>query len=247
VGGNGISILDISESASPKFLNFISTYGKVKNFIVHGQYLISCADAIEVFSLINPGLPEKVGSLDLTAGSLTAYNNHLYCGYKYKLYVIDIEDPSNLKSLDEIYLPLTYPYHMKIVKNKLVISGDSPYGIGGVVVCDLSTPDAPSCTKGELIDGGRVFALDRNNMIFSESVYSLDGLSLNFQEKFDPHEGGQRSGFPYGSAVTYLDDQAIILIGQWEQALVLRGPLENGNLTPKGDIQSVLMLLLGDD
>jgi hypothetical protein len=253
VGGNGISIMDISESSSPKFLNFISTYGTVNSFIVFGEYLIICTDAnrIEVLSLNNPGSPVKVGSLNLTASSLATYNNHLYCGYRDNLYVIDIEDPSNLKIINTIKINVFYSFHMKIVKNKLVISGDAGGigvgGIGGVVVCDLSTPNSPSCTEGEFIDGGRVFALERNYMIFSESVYTLDGLSLNFQEKFDPHEGGQGSGFPYGSAVTYLDDQAIILLGQWEQALVLRGPLESEIFTPKGDIQSVLMLLLGDD
>jgi hypothetical protein len=224
----GITVVDIQNPISPSIVSSMGTSSRVYNMIRSGDYLIACEkNYVEVFSLTTPSAPLKVGELFIgTEGwSAAVYGDYLYVAGGWSnpmLYVIDFSDPTSLSLLNSVPLD-ELPYHMNVSDNKLITSCTS-----SAQLWSLSDPLNPSELDSISIPwSGRVFAQDNENLIFNGKVYSVGNLSLDLVQTFDTHGGGQHDGFPYGSDVTYNEDQSIIFLAQSERVLILRSAVDN--------------------
>lgn len=246
--GSGITVVNIQNPASPSIVSSIGTLGTVYNMIRLGSYLIACEkNYVEVFSVLMPSAPLKVGELfvETEGWSAAVYGDYLYFAGGWSnpmFYIIDFSDPADLSLLNSVSLD-ELPYHMKVSDNHLITSCSS-----SAQLCSLSDPLNPFMLDSSPVSG-RVCAQEAGKLFFNGTVLSVDNSSFNIMQTFDIHGGGQIDGFPYGSDVIYIQNHGIIFLAQSERVLVLRSVVPllcKGDFDHDGDVDGSDLAVFAD-
>ncbi len=225
-GRSGIQTIDVQNPGTPSLLGLRSDLN-IYNMVRHESYLIAAGrKRIAVYSIDEPSNPTLLSDLDMgeeqLVWSAAVYGSTLYAcnwtsdwegSYTNWLSMIDFSNPASLSVLNTISLD-DQAYHLRVVGNQLIECTSSQVGLW-----DLTTPANPVLLTSQRA-GGRVCALDGDNIVTNGTVLRTDGNDLEIVATFTAGDS-QRDGFPYGSAV----NASFVFIAQHKRILVLNaGP-----------------------
>jgi len=148
-GDSGFRILDVSVPSSPVEISCIDTIGSVRLVEIQGDYAYVTSDtnlyAIDIIDPQYPVITGTVGISSITQIEGMAVNGHYayLCARRYSwsryFYVIDIQSPSNLSVISELYIYGNQSF------DDIILVGDFPYVFTsyGARVIDVSDPTSP--------------------------------------------------------------------------------------------------------
>ncbi|MFA7256194.1 MAG: S8 family serine peptidase, partial [Kiritimatiellales bacterium] len=142
-GGNGLVILNISNSQNPVLVGSVDTAGTAMDVAVSNgyAYVADGANGLVVVAVSNPALPWIEGSYNTagTAKGIAAQSNWVYLadGTSGKVEVFDVSTPAS----PQVGTPLVRMMSM----NDVFMRGDSAYvaALANVLRLDISNPSAP--------------------------------------------------------------------------------------------------------
>lgn len=148
-GSSGFRIIDVSVPSSPVEISCINTIGSVRLVEIQGDYAYVTSDtnlyAIDIIDPQYPVITGTVGISSITEIEGMAVNGHYayLCARRYSwsryFYVIDIQSPSNLSVISELYIYGNQSF------DDIILVGDFPYIFTsyGARVIDVSDPASP--------------------------------------------------------------------------------------------------------
>jgi hypothetical protein len=177
-GEQGLIILDVSNSKSPKLISNTGTFGYVSSLALSGKNLIITNEneGLKVVDVSNPKLPKEISKLDLAgspqeialAGSMAFASD-----FENGLVVVDISDPTNLKVVSS--LPISHAKTIALsADNKLaiIISDETD-----VIVVDISDTKKPKQVGSLTLDGNLHDAAFISNKVAVVAA-GTDGLKV---------------------------------------------------------------------
>jgi len=225
-GGNGIQTIDVQNPGMPSLLGLTGDLN-IYNMVRHENYLIAAGQQrVAVYSIDEPSNPTLLSDLNMGEGQLVwsaaAYGSTLYVcnwtsdwqgSYTNYLSMIDFSNPASLSMLNTISRD-DQAYHLRIVGNQLLECTS-----GQARLWDLTTPANPVFLTSKQA-GGRVAALDGDNIVTNGTALRPNGSELQIVATFKPGDS-QQDGFPYGSAV----NASYVFIAQHKRILVLNASM----------------------
>ncbi len=225
-GRNGLETIDVQNPGMPSplaFRNDLNTY----NMVRYENYLIAAGrQRVAVYSINEPSNPTLLSDLNMGEGQLVwsaaVYGSTLYVcnwtsdwqgSYTNYLSMIDFSNPASLSVLNTISRD-DQAYHLRVVGNQLIECTSDQ-----VRLWDLTTPANPVFLASKQA-GGRVAALDGDNIVANGTVLRPNGSELQVVATFTAGDG-QRDGYPYGSAV----NDSFVFIAQHKRILVLNASM----------------------
>jgi hypothetical protein len=171
-GPQGLTIVDISDSTLPDYVNQISLPGNTYAIAGTSQYLYigDKEDTLRVLSLSNPANPVQVGKLALSDDVLGIFvsGNILYVAARSQgLVIVDIQNPSNPVILGT-FNTSGFSYDV-VVSNNLAYVADATKGVR---VIDVSNPANPVET-GFYDTNGITYGVDKSG----NYLYAADGTA----------------------------------------------------------------------
>jgi hypothetical protein len=225
-GGSGLETIDVQNPGTPLLLNSnneLNTY----NMVRHENYLIAAGwQRIAVFSIDEPSNPILLSDLSLgeeqLVWSAAVYDNILYVcnwtsdwqgSYTNYLSVINFSNPASLSVLNTISRD-DQAYHLHVIGDQLIECTSNQVGLW-----DLTRPADPVLLASKQA-GGRVCAVDGENIVTNGAVFRPDGNELQIVATFKSG-GSQRDGHPYGSTV----NESYLFIAQHSRILILNASM----------------------
>jgi hypothetical protein len=225
-GGNGLETIDVQNPRLPTplgLINDLNTY----NMVRHENYLIAAGwQRIAVYSIDEPSNPTLLSDLSMgeeqLVWSAAAHGSTLYvCNwtsdwkghYTDYLSVIDFSNPSSLSVLNTISRD-DEAYHLRVIGDQLIECTSDV-----VRLWDLTTLADPVLLASKQA-GGRVCALDGENIVTNGTVLRPDANDLQIVATFKPGDS-QHDGFPYGSAA----NASFVFIAQHSRILILNASM----------------------
>jgi len=225
-GRNGLDTIDVQDPCLPAPLDLKNDLN-IYNMVRHENYLIAAGQRrIAVYSIDEPSNPTLLSDLNMgeeqLVWSAAVYGSMLYVcnwtsdwqgSYTNYLSMIDFSNPASLSVLNTISRD-DQAYHLRVVGNQLVESTSNQVGLW-----DLTMPANPVLLTSKAA-GGRVCALDGDNIVTNGTVLRPNGNELQIVATFTPG-GSQRDGYPYGSAA----NDSFIFIAQHKRILILNASM----------------------
>jgi len=186
-GTAGLTIVDISDSTLPEYVNNVSLPGNSYTIAGTAQYLYigDREDTLRILSLANPTNPVQVGKLALDDDCLGLFvsGNIIYVAARSQgLVIVDVQNPSNPVILGT-YNTSGFSYDV-VVSNNLAYVADATKGVR---IIDVSTPSNPvetgyydtnGITYGVAKSGNYLYAADGTQGIKIFDASSSDTLLL---------------------------------------------------------------------
>jgi hypothetical protein len=99
-GHYDLRVMDVSNPATPFQLALISTSGRANGLAIQGELLflakVSASGGLSIFSLVNPALPEEIGTIDIYNARKVAVDGNLaFVAADGGLFIVDVSDPSS--------------------------------------------------------------------------------------------------------------------------------------------------------
>ncbi len=168
-GNAGITIIDISDSTLPDYVNQVSLPGNAYAIASTNQYLYvgDKEDTLRILSLSNPTNPAQVGKLafsDDVLGLFVQGNTVYVAGRSQGLVIVNVQDPSNPLLLGS-FNTSGFAYDV-VVSNNLAYVADATKGVRVINVSNPSNPietgyyDTNGITYGVTKSGNYVYATD---------------------------------------------------------------------------------------
>ncbi|OHB63651.1 MAG: hypothetical protein A2168_05355 [Planctomycetes bacterium RBG_13_50_24] len=225
-GGNGIQTIDVQNPGMPELLGLTNDLN-IYNMVRHENYLIAAGQQrIAVYSIDEPSNPTLLSDLNIFVEQLVwsaaVYGSTLYAchwtsdwqgSYMNALSIIDFSNPAGLSVLNTISRD-DQAYHLRVIDNQLVECTSNQVGLW-----DLTTPANPVLLTSKAA-GGRICALDGDNIVTNGTVLRPNGNDLQIVATFAPG-GSQRDGYPYGSAA----NDSFVFIAQHKRILILNASM----------------------
>ncbi|MEO0161447.1 MAG: T9SS type A sorting domain-containing protein [candidate division WOR-3 bacterium] len=171
-GAKGITVLDISDSTLPDFVNQVTIPGNLGTIGLGGQYLFvgDKEDTFRVLSISNPTNPVEVAKLALSDDVLGLFveGNRVYVAARSQgLVIVDVQIPSNPVIIGT-YNTSGFAYDV-VVANNLAYVADATKGVR---IIDVSNPVNPVET-GYYDTNGITYGV----ALFGNYLYAADGTA----------------------------------------------------------------------
>jgi len=140
--GGGLEIINVSNPASPSLMSYLPVQDYAPELVVSGSYAYVADDfnGMKIFNISNPANPVLASTYNAQAyGRALALSGNIIClaGYS-SLRLVDVSNPLN---------PYLRGYYHTNNGCSVAVSGNvayvADYGVG-LLVIDISNPDAPS-------------------------------------------------------------------------------------------------------
>jgi hypothetical protein len=250
-GSMGLQIVDISNPTSPTPVGSYDTPYDAVRVYISGNYAFIAADysGLYIINISNPHSPSLVNHWNVGwTESVFISGNYAYLGiksyydYRYRMFIIDIADPYNLRQIGS--------YNTSYMPTDISVSGHYAYlcdfsqdynGVNSEVF-DISNPSSPSflatidaIAEGIFINGGYAYIADPfyGNKIF------------NISNPANPtFVGGNRSIFSLMGV--YIADSLVYLAGNKNGLQIINisnplNPIPLGNFDTPGSAQNVFV------
>ncbi|AGB48832.1 hypothetical protein Metho_0567 [Methanomethylovorans hollandica DSM 15978] len=204
-GDAGITVIDISNPASPTILGSYDTDGFARDIAISGNYAyVADVSSLLIVDISVPSSPTLVGTYDTIgfANGVTISGDHVYVADdvkgvfdgSYGLVILDISNPSS-PGLVGTY-DLVYAYNSAVSDNYAYVADDS-----GLSILDISVPSSPA-PVGRYSGAG-----DSNGVAVSGNyVYVADASGVFVVDVTDPsapvYMGSYDGAYVYNVAVS---------------------------------------------
>ena len=181
IADGDLAVLDISNPFKPSEVGFYATPGSARDVAVAGNhaYVADNDEGLQIINVSSPNNPTLAGSYDLPDGAqansvaITADQAYAYVAQSYRLYVIDISNPSNPAEMS--YSSLSSYEDMVVAGNYLYVARGSE----GLRVLDISYPPVP-------IEVDTMYGWFGDLAIAGDYLYATRGDDLEIIDISDP-------------------------------------------------------------
>ncbi len=214
-GEQGLMILDVSNSNSPKWISTIATVGDVSSLALSGKNVIIANqnEGLKVVDVSNPKSPKEVSKLDLVGSPQAiaiAGNTAFVSDFENGLFIVDISDTENLKIIGS--LPISHAKTIALsADNKLaIIIGDET----DVIVVDISDVKKPKQVGSLTLDGNLHDAAFISNKV-AVIAAGMDGLKvIDFSKLSKPVVISTFATKDSANALTVLGQNVLVADGE---------------------------------
>jgi hypothetical protein len=146
-----LSIVDISDPTLPKLVSTIGLISEGMDVFVDGDYayvaLGSFGNGIfQVVNVSDPEAPFIVGTYSWGYGSagVIEHEDIAYLADEFGLITLDVTYPNGLTLISELSIGVDDPTSVRLKKNIIYMTGESPAGVGTLYTVDMTVPSVPN-------------------------------------------------------------------------------------------------------
>jgi|GEM_PF-6629043 len=182
--GNGLVVVDVSNSSLPVLAGRCDVNGSADNIAVEGDYAYVTDEnkGLRIIDVSHPSLPVLVGNYDTggTARGLVVSQNHAYVADGSNgLVVIDVSDPTSPILAGNFSQPGFRAFDVAVENNYAYVASDS-----GLFTFDVNNPESPALTgtnnpgfyvmdfqyEAITVSDNRTYSIDSYNRLFIDDI-----------------------------------------------------------------------------
>ena len=167
---SGVSLCDVSDPRTPRFISRIETETAAEFVEVEGTYAyVSCGQStLQIYDVSYPALPRLVATLPLRALGVDAVGPLVYVAAVSELKIVDVSDPASPHVVGSVEAPGNQATKVAVVGSYAYVTAWN----AGLLVFDVSDPTSPALigrvvTPGDAYDvkvvDGYAYVADRGS------------------------------------------------------------------------------------